>query len=152
MKPGQSYDLLIAGVAAGKAVLGKNESPGYLLTPLQYSGTMQPHGHMQAFATSVVPSAERPCARQAPTDKERSLATRLARVLFERAGISESLIEKIKVENLTETIVAPSKSASIIGSFSVAAADFDVSGISHNLFFIASVQSGGLESDKSRSR
>ena len=69
----------------------------------------------------------------------------LARTLFVRAGVANSLLEKIKVENLTRTIVAPATSPSIIGSFSLAAADFETSGIVHNLFFIASVKSGELE-------
>jgi hypothetical protein len=142
MKPGKSYQVLFGGVPVGKVILGSNESPGYLLTPMEYSGIMRPHGCIQALTTSVPPLTERRRTRQAPTGEERNLAMQLPRTLFVRAGVANSLLEKIKVENLTRTIVAAATSPSVIGSFSFAAADFATSGIVHNLFFIASVRRG----------
>ena len=128
-----------------KSFSGGMKSPGYLLTPVEYSGIIRPHGYIQALATSVPPLTERRRTRLAPTGDERNLAMQLARTLFVRASVANSLLEKMKVENLTRTIVTPATSPSIIGSFSLAAADFETSGIVHNLFFIASVKSGELE-------
>jgi hypothetical protein len=127
MKPGDSYDVLFGGVPAGRVSLKKNDDPYYSLTPVEYTGSAQPHGRVQALATSAIPSTSRLRARQALNEEEKNLALELARTLFQRAGVSKSLLGRMKVENLTRTIVAPAELSTIIGSFTVPAGDFDSS-------------------------
>ncbi|HEV1992982.1 MAG TPA: hypothetical protein VGR03_01495 [Candidatus Acidoferrum sp.] len=64
---------------------------------------------------------------------------RIAKRLFVQAGVAPKLLAGLKVENLTRTILPPSKHPSLIGSFSISF-DNNESGIVHNLFFIATME------------
>ena len=87
------------------------------------------------LATNAVISHTGASSRQAPTAAERQTASNLAANLFAKAGVPPDLLAKIKVQNLTRTLLLPSKSPSLIGSFSIETGG--QRGPTHNLFFIA---------------
>jgi hypothetical protein len=144
MKPGKSYQVLFGGVPVAESFSG-----GMKVQVIAYcSGILRDYSATWIHTSSrdLRPPIDRKAAHSSsPYRRRKKSGDAVGANTICPCGRTNSLLEKIKVENLTRTIVAPATSPSITGSFSLAAADFETSGIVHNLFFIASGKSGELE-------
>jgi hypothetical protein len=137
---GHSYSVLFGGVAAGNAVVREHgeDSASYAV---DYRGPARIRGQIMGLATNAVVTQAVASSRQAPTSEDRLSALDLAKNLFAQAGVPPDLLAKIKVRNLTHTVLPPSKSPSLIGSFFIEVGG--ARGPTHNLFFIATFNGTG---------
>jgi hypothetical protein len=133
LNAGHSYSVLFGGSAAGSVVVrARDKEP---VDAVDYRGPARIRGQVMALATNAVISYVGATSRQAPTAAERQAASKLAENLFANVGVPADLLAKIKVGNVTHTILLPSKSPSLIGSFSIEAGGGRRP--THNLLFIA---------------
>jgi hypothetical protein len=134
LNAGHSYSVLFGGGAAGSAVVREygEDSATYAV---DYRGPARIRGLVMGLATNAVVNQAGGSSRQVPTPAERQSAADLARGLFAQAGVPLDLLAKIRVRNLTHTVLLPSKSPSLIGSFFIEVGG--ERGPTHNLFFIA---------------
>ncbi|MGB2897737.1 MAG: hypothetical protein WBB89_00635 [Candidatus Acidiferrum sp.] len=145
--PNRSYSVFFRGSPAGKVSLLK--AAGNLAPyPVKYEGLTPLGGQTEALATNATGRRSTSPLRHSPTATERNAAIHIAKRLFAQAGVAPKLLTGLKVENLTRTILVPSKQPSLIGSFSVSA-DGNESGIVHNLFFIATAGRNGYVTELS---
>jgi hypothetical protein len=135
LNAGHSYSVLFGGSAAGSAVVRAPDNYDVPVIAVDYRGSIRIRGQVMGLATNAVISHTGASSRQAPTAAEHQAASKLAENLFAKAGVPSDLLAKIRVRNLTRTIVLPSKSPSLIGSFSIDTGG--QRGPHHNLFFIA---------------
>jgi hypothetical protein len=133
LNAGHSYSVLFGGSAAGIAVVREPDKDS--VNAVDYKGPARIRGQVMGLATNAVINHTSASSRQAPTAIERQAASNLAENLFAKAGVPQDLLAKIKVRNLTHTILLPSKSPSLIGSFSLETGG--PRGPHNNLFFIA---------------
>jgi hypothetical protein len=134
LNAGHSYSVLFGGGPAGSATLGDTDKSS-LAPSVDYKGSARLHGLVMGLATNSVISQTGMSSRQTPTAAEHQSASKLAENLFANAGVPPDLLAKIRVRNLTHTLLVPSKSPSLIGSFSIEAGGRTRP--THNLFFIA---------------
>jgi hypothetical protein len=134
LNAGHSYFVLFGGGAAGSAVVGETDKES-LAPSVDYKGSAMLHGLVMGLATNSVMSQTGMSSRQAPTAAERHSASKIAENLFAKAGVPPDSLAKIKVRNLTHTLLLPSKFPSLIASFSIEAGG--QTRPTHNLFFIA---------------
>jgi hypothetical protein len=134
LNAGHTYSVLFGGGAAGIAVVGETDKNSLALS-VDYKGFARLHGPVMGLASNSAISPTRLSSRQAPTADERQSASKLAENLFAKAGVPPYLLAKMKVRNLTHTLLLPSKLPSLIGSFFIEARGG--SRPTHNLFFIA---------------
>jgi hypothetical protein len=134
LNAGHSYSVLFGGSPAGIAVVGETDKNS-LDPSVDYKGSARLHGPVMGLATNFVKNQTGMSSRQAPTAAERQSASKLAEDLFAKAGVPPDSLAKIKVHNLTLTVLLPSKFPSLIGSFSIEAGGR--ARPTHNLFFIA---------------
>jgi hypothetical protein len=133
LNAGHSYSVLFGGSPAGGAVVRAPYNVPVIA--VDYRGSARIRGQVMGLATNAVISHIGASSRQAPTAAEHQAASKLAEDLFAKAGVPSDLLAKIRVRNLTHTILLPSKSPSLIGSFSIETGG--QRGPHHNLFFIA---------------
>jgi hypothetical protein len=99
-------------------------------------------GQVQALATDSKTLGRGESSRRAPTEEERAAALELARANYRAKGVSEALIKKMEVVNLTATDLDRDGRAELIGSFQATSADFT----NHSLFIIFEpVSAGGFK-------
>jgi len=137
---GHTYSVLFGGAAAGSTVAHGPEKDSAISA--DYTGSARIRGPVMGLATNALISQAGVSSRQAPTPEERQSASDLARNLFAKAGVPPDLLAKIKVRNLTHTLLFPSESPSLIGSFFIEAGGQDRP--THNLFFIATLKGSAL--------
>jgi hypothetical protein len=65
--------------------------------------------------------------------------------MFEKLGLAPQLLTEISVDNLKRTVLAPSQTPTVIGSFSVLQTQSDGEELGHHLFFIAASHGQELE-------
>jgi hypothetical protein len=133
LNAGHSYSVLFGGSPAGGAVVRAPYNVPVIA--VDYRGSARIRGQVMGLATNAVISHIGASSRQAPTAAEHQAASKLAEDLFAKAGVPSDLLAKIRVRNLTHTILLPSKSPNLIGSFSIETGG--QRGPHHNLFFIA---------------
>jgi hypothetical protein len=141
LHPPQTYSVTFGGAPAGIVAVQK-PGPNFWTFVVQYDGVAHLGGRVMALATNAKLSESETSLRQAPSSEERKLALQFANAKFAQSGLSANLLQKIEVDNLTRTTLAPSKSPTLIGSFSV-----DVggdTGLTHAMFFIAAERDGKL--------
>lgn len=134
LNAGHSYSVLFGGSAAGSAVVGEPDKKS-LAPSIEYKGPARLRGTVMGLATNSAISPIGMSSRQAPTAAEREAASKLAENLFAKAGVPSDSLAKVKVRNLTHTVLLPSKFPSLIGSFFIEAGG--ETRPTHNLFFIA---------------
>jgi hypothetical protein len=61
---------------------------------------------------------------------------------FAKSGLPATLLQKTKVDNLTQTLLVPAKLPALIGSLCVRVGG--EAGLTHGLFFVAAVRNGKL--------
>jgi hypothetical protein len=144
LQPGQTYSVTFGGAPAGIVALRRSD-PNFGSSVVEYDGIAKIRGHVRALATDAQIGQSRISPRQAPTAPERAAALKLARQIFEKAGIAPELLANITVENLTRTFLAPSQTSSVIGSFSIVQARSEDETLVHHLFFIAASRGQELE-------
>jgi hypothetical protein len=132
---GHRYSVLFGGSAAGTAVVREPDKGS--VNAVEYKGPARIHGQVMALATNAVISHTGASPRQVPTPAESQAASNLAENLFSKAGVPSDLLAKIKVRNLAHTLLLPSKSPSLIGSFFIEAGGQKRP--TYNLFFIATL-------------
>jgi hypothetical protein len=137
----KTYSVNFGGAPAGIVGLGKPDAAFGTYT-VQYDGIAHIHGRVMALATNARLSESEASFRQAPSSEERTLALQFANDKFSEKGLSAALLQKINIDNLTHTMLAPAKSPYLIGSFSIQVGDD--TGLVDALFFIASERDGKL--------
>jgi len=140
LNAGHRYSVLFGGSAAGSAVV-REHGENSATYAIDYGGPARIRGHVMGLATNVPVTKEVASSRQAPTPAERQSASDLAKNLFAQAGAPPDLLARIKVRNLTHTLLLPSKLPSLIGSFFIEVGE--ERGPTHNLFFIATFNGTG---------
>lgn len=144
VQAGRTYSVTFGGSPAGTIrLLGPN--PDYGIDPVEYEGRAHIHGLIMALATNAKLSASESSARQTTSREERELALHLASEKFAEHKLPPELLSRIQIENLTRTTIAPRKTSTLVGSFSLPLPGD--SGITHYLFFIASESGGQLVSE-----
>jgi hypothetical protein len=141
LKPRQTYSVTFGGAPAGAISLDEFD-PNVGSSTVQYDGVAHIRGRVMALATNAKLSQSETTFRQAPSSEERKLALQFANDKFAESGLPATLLEKIKIDNLTHTTLAPSKLPALIGSFSAEVGGD--SGLIHALFFIALERDGKL--------
>jgi hypothetical protein len=140
LNAGHSYAVLFGGGAAGIAVIGETHKNS-LDPSVDYKGTARIHGPVMGLATDSIINPAKVSSRQSPTSAESQSAADIAKSLFAQADVPTNLLARIKVRNLTKTFLLPSKSPSLIGSYSIEAGGRTRP--THNLFFIATFNGTG---------
>jgi len=135
LNAGHSYSVIFGGRAAGNAVVRGPDNYDVPVIAVDYRGSIRIRGQVMGLATNAVLRHTGTSSRQAPTAAEHQAASKLAEKLFGEGGVSSDLLAKIRLRNLTHTILLPSKPPSLIGSFSIETGG--QGGPHHNLFFIA---------------
>jgi hypothetical protein len=141
LRPLQSYSVTFGSAPAGVVVL-QPPDPAFGGALVKYDGPAHIHGPVMALATNAKLSESEATFRRAPSPEERKLALQFANDSFVKRGLPATLLQKTKVDNLTHTLLPPAKSPALIGSFSVEVES--ETGLTHALFFVATVRNGKL--------
>jgi hypothetical protein len=141
LRPPKTYSVTFGSAPAGIVGLSKPDA-AFGTHTVQYDGIAHIHGRVMALATNAKLSESEASFRQAPSSEERKLALQFANDKFSEKGLSGALLQKINIDNLTHTMLAPAKSPYLIGSFSIQVGDD--TGIVDALFFIASERDSKL--------
>jgi hypothetical protein len=108
LNAGHCYSVAFGRSAAGITVVSEKDRDS-LAPSVDYRGAARIHGPVMGLATDSVISQTGMSSRQVPTAAERQSASKLAENLFAKAGVPPDLLAKIKVRNLTHTVLLLSK-------------------------------------------
>jgi len=141
---GRTYRLIFGGGEAGSVKLKKwSEGCNSVHAEVTPSTSVRLGGEVKALATSSTSLGKRASARRAPTDAERAAAMALVKNIYSENRTPASLINSIKVTNLTATDLDGDGEYEFIGSFTSAAKNK----FERDLFLIARAQGAGMRAD-----
>jgi hypothetical protein len=141
LRPLQSYSVTFGGAPSGVVVL-QPPDPTFGAALVKYDGPAHIHGPVMALATNAKLSESEAPFRRPPSPEESKLALQFANDSFAKRGLPATLLQKTKVVNLTHTLLLPAKLPALIASFSLQVES--ETGLTHAIFFIATVRNGKL--------
>jgi len=150
LRPGRTYLVMFGGSKAGEISVKAAKQYESILSAVDFRGTAPIGGRVSALATNAVVDPARKNSRQAPTPADVVAALELAKMLFAKAGVSASLLSKVKQDELTRTVLLPERTPSLIGSFSLAPGG-ELDSV-HTLFLVAKQSEQGLAAEFSLAR
>ena len=141
---GRKYRLIFGGGAAGSVTLSKwNEGCNNIHSEITAATSARLGGQVRALATNNDALGQRPSARRAPTDAERSAVMTLVKSIYKQRRTPANLMGSLKVTNLTATDLEGDGKYELIGSFTLAAKNK----FERDLFLIAKSNGAAMRAD-----
>lgn len=136
---GKKYRMLFGGGEIGTVIVDKRveESCVSLVAGIQLPSTTQMKSATTALATNSDTLGRKKSLRNDPTAGQRKALLAIARNLYRRKGVSDKLIQNMKVVGLDATDLDGDGQMELIGSFTVEENGNDWE---HSLFVIAELQ------------
>ncbi|HEY6047309.1 MAG TPA: hypothetical protein VIU65_11945, partial [Pyrinomonadaceae bacterium] len=119
---GRKYRLIFGGGEAGSVTLSKwSEGCNNIHSEITTATSARIGGQVRALATNNDALGQRPSARRAPTEAERSAVMTLVKSIYRQRRTPANLMGSLKVTNLTATDLEGDGKYEMIGSFTLAA-------------------------------
>jgi hypothetical protein len=143
MRTGQKHRVIFGGAEAGTVIVKERfESEIGLTTTATLQSSVKLSDEVKALAVSSETLGGKQSSRRAPTAEERAALVSLMNETYKQRKVSQALLAKVKINNITAIDIDADGKAELIGSFEI----FDQKQNSWNLFLIAELKNNQYQS------
>jgi hypothetical protein len=134
IRTGQKHRVIFGGAEAGTVIVKERfESEIGLTSTATLQSSIKLSDEVRALAVSSETLGGKQSSRRAPTAEERAAMVSLMNETYKQKKVSQALLAKVKINNITAIDIDGDGKAELIGSFEI----FDQKQNSQNLFLIA---------------